>query len=523
MVLLILVILFPVGSYAKKAGGSFTGFDSVYFETAVNIAGRDINRAIEISDSLYRHSSEDIHKVKSLMLMSTLFQQKGEVKKSIHYAMEADKIAVRGNLKDWEARIAGFLSTQYRLMGLYSQGEIYLEKGKEASKGIKIEEGKRLYLGMVYQETAYYQLEYEDYKKAYTAIKTASGYFYSLPDGTNKSYFLATNEELWGKACIGMKKYEEALLHYEKSARYLENVVQEDAVLKGLIYSGMGSAFLSLEKYDEAIEQLNKAEKIAVSSEHIGIKIEVYKTLAAYYYALNDYEKSATYNDKYIASYELHEQKKKQSVSSFVDSIQQRDKYLSNNQALLISVSSLLLAVLMISLIAYRRRRKKDFERFKVIMQRMKERPYPVPYKEEREEKLAEPEVKSNKKRLISEGVETKLLKELEVFEESDRFTDKNISLSVLSGLLDTNTKYLSYILNTHKNKDFNTYINELRIKYIIEKIENNEAYKNYKISYLADECGFSSHSKFSAVFKSVTGFTPSTFLDYLEQSRYGQ
>ena len=89
----------------------------------------------------------------------------------------------------------------------------------------------------------------------------------------------------------------------------------------------------------------------------------------------------------------------------------------------------------------------------------------------------------------------------------------------MLAGMLNTNTKYLSHVLNTYLNKDFNSYINELRIRYIIAKIEQNDVFKNYKISYLAEEAGFSSHSKFSAIFKSVTGFSPSTFLDYLEKS----
>lgn len=86
--------------------------------------------------------------------------------------------------------------------------------------------------------------------------------------------------------------------------------------------------------------------------------------------------------------------------------------------------------------------------------------------------------------------------------------------------MLNTNTKYLSHILNVHKNKDFNTYINNLRIQYIIHKLETDKNYKKYKISYLADSSGFSSHSKFTNVFKSVTGFTPSLFLEYIEKDK---
>jgi AraC-like DNA-binding protein len=119
-------------------------------------------------------------------------------------------------------------------------------------------------------------------------------------------------------------------------------------------------------------------------------------------------------------------------------------------------------------------------------------------------------------KELMSCEVKEEILKKLLVFEEGTKYTDKNFNLSALSVKLKINTKYLSYIINKYKKKDFNTYINELRILYIIKKMETNPAYVNYKISYLADECGFSSHSKFTSVFRSVVGMSPSRFMDML-------
>ena len=97
---------------------------------------------------------------------------------------------------------------------------------------------------------------------------------------------------------------------------------------------------------------------------------------------------------------------------------------------------------------------------------------------------------------------------------------DKNISLSVLAGYTATNTKYLSHVINSHKKQDFNAYVNQLRVYYIIKRIESDPQYLQYKISYLAEESGFSSHSKFTTVFKNVTGMAPSVFLGFLERSQ---
>ena len=93
------------------------------------------------------------------------------------------------------------------------------------------------------------------------------------------------------------------------------------------------------------------------------------------------------------------------------------------------------------------------------------------------------------------------MVQKLTQFENSKHFTKQDMSLAMLASQFDTNTKYLSEVINTHKNKNFNSYINELRINYIIDKLKNNNKYSQYKISYLAEESGFSSHSSFATVF----------------------
>lgn len=501
---------------ANKDEDNRRRFDSLYFETAVNISARDINRAIEISDSLYRHSTQDIHRLKALMLTSSLSQQKGDIRKSVHYAETADKIAVKNKFYDWEARIAGFLSTQYRLMGLYDQGKVYLEKGQRVSEHIENDQIRKLYLGLIYQETAYYEIEYDNYDKAYKSIARAEGYFKLISDEVNKNYFFATNEELFGRTCIGLKEWDEALSHYNSAIERLKKVTQQDAMINGFVYSGLGRVYLEKKAYQQAFENLQKAEQIVEQSDHLELKIEVYKTLSEYYKQADDYGNYSIYNDKYIDAFQLNEKNKKQSIDSFVNSIQLRDKSLSYNRNVFIAISISLFVFIILTLIWHRRSKKRDFERFKLIMNRIRDGLKTDASLTEVPEKTES----KDKKRLMSEVVEVKLLSDLDEFEKSEKYTDKQISLPILAGILNTNTKYLSHVLNTHKNKDFNTYINELRVKYIIEEIEKNEAFKNYKISYLAEKAGFSSHSKFSAIFKSVTGFSPSTFLEYLEKSK---
>lgn len=125
-----------------------------------------------------------------------------------------------------------------------------------------------------------------------------------------------------------------------------------------------------------------------------------------------------------------------------------------------------------------------------------------------------------DKSSIIPVETEQMLLQKLSKFEMGKKFTNQDTSIALLASQFDTNTKYLSEVINRHKGKNFNGYINELRINYIIEKLKTDPIYFNYKISYLAEECGFSSHSSFTTVFKSVTGISPTKFMNYLQHQK---
>ncbi|MCT3719559.1 helix-turn-helix transcriptional regulator [Elizabethkingia anophelis] len=121
-------------------------------------------------------------------------------------------------------------------------------------------------------------------------------------------------------------------------------------------------------------------------------------------------------------------------------------------------------------------------------------------------------------KNTISPEKETELIKKLKAFETSGKYLRKGISLSYLAHSLSTNPRQLSLVINKNKNKTFNDYINELRIKYITDQLYNNPVYRGYKISYLAEECGYASHQVFINAFRKETGMTPSYFIAQLSK-----
>ncbi|MGX9985612.1 helix-turn-helix domain-containing protein [Soonwooa purpurea] len=115
----------------------------------------------------------------------------------------------------------------------------------------------------------------------------------------------------------------------------------------------------------------------------------------------------------------------------------------------------------------------------------------------------------------MSVETKVKIIQKLEKFEESGLFTNKNLSLPYLAAHRETNTKYLSRFIKNYKNTDFNAYINKLRIDYILRKLNDNKDFRHFKITTLAEEAGYSSHSKFAAIFKQIVGISPSTYVQH--------
>lgn len=120
----------------------------------------------------------------------------------------------------------------------------------------------------------------------------------------------------------------------------------------------------------------------------------------------------------------------------------------------------------------------------------------------------------------ISSKTENDLLRKLELFEKNKGFIKKDINLSTLSKQFETNTKYLSEVIKIHRQKPFNSYLNELRVNYIVNRLKNEPKYINTKVSYLASDCGFTSHSTFTTIFTQIMNESPSIFVKRIKEEQ---
>jgi AraC-like DNA-binding protein len=67
--------------------------------------------------------------------------------------------------------------------------------------------------------------------------------------------------------------------------------------------------------------------------------------------------------------------------------------------------------------------------------------------------------------------------------------------------------------LNEKHKKNLYTFVNEYRVKEVIERFSDPK-YNNYTILAIAFDAGFNSKTTFNSIFKNHTGLTPSEFRD---------
>ncbi len=118
----------------------------------------------------------------------------------------------------------------------------------------------------------------------------------------------------------------------------------------------------------------------------------------------------------------------------------------------------------------------------------------------------------------LSEEFVAKVLSKLDQFEKSDGFLNKEISLSHLAKSLDTNSNYLSRIINHKKGKNYSSYINDLRIEFVLKELLENKLLRKYTIRAIAHEIGFRNAESFSSAFFKRVGLYPSFYIRQLDK-----
>ncbi|WP_420573634.1 helix-turn-helix domain-containing protein [Kordia sp.] len=132
---------------------------------------------------------------------------------------------------------------------------------------------------------------------------------------------------------------------------------------------------------------------------------------------------------------------------------------------------------------------------------------------EKQDEVIEKKDKKEPQNAIKSDKTVDEILQKLKHLEAQEFYLNPKYNLYATAKKIETNTTYLSSLLNTHKKMTFTEYLNNLRIQYTLDRLENDKKFRMYTIKAIAKEVGYKSHGSFSRAFKAKTGENPSTYL----------
>ncbi|MBR9923221.1 MAG: PAS domain-containing protein [Bacteroidetes bacterium] len=99
-----------------------------------------------------------------------------------------------------------------------------------------------------------------------------------------------------------------------------------------------------------------------------------------------------------------------------------------------------------------------------------------------------------------------------ELLEKEEAFRDPDLSLPGIAQILETNTNYLSQVVNQFASQNFQQFINGYRVEAFQSAVIRPEN-KGRSYFSIAEEYGFRTKSTFFRVFKQHTGKTPAAYM----------
>jgi AraC-like DNA-binding protein len=99
-----------------------------------------------------------------------------------------------------------------------------------------------------------------------------------------------------------------------------------------------------------------------------------------------------------------------------------------------------------------------------------------------------------------------------DLMENEKLFLHNDLSMAELARRLNTNTTYLSKVINDITHQNFSNYLNQYRIEEACRLLSEPQS-RNFTIEAIAQSVGFKSKSAFNTAFRKIKSATPSEFL----------
>tara|TARA_R110002072_G_scaffold7503_2_gene40309 strand:- start:33929 stop:35644 length:1716 start_codon:yes stop_codon:yes gene_type:complete len=281
-----------------------------------------------------------------------------------------------------------------------------------------------------------------------------------------------------------------------------------------------GKVEVGAENYQEAIRILQQGlDNYHVTAAEEGFMKDYYEQLAEAYKHTGDFERASYYFEKYLTTQEEYD-KLKDSAKQVIladeraafkrefDELKAEKEYGQNKLNYFLLGASLIILVLLFLLLKFYRTKKQNEAKFEALLAKINAAKTPEEIIDTKDEELEEKGSQD-----VSEEIKKQILEGLGKLEKKEYFLQQDCNSYNVAKKIGTNTSYLSKVINSHYGKNFNTYINDLRINYAIVRLKNDVLFRSYSIQSIAEELGYKSADSFTKYFKKDTGLNPSFYI----------
>lgn len=337
-----------------------------------------------------------------------------------------------------------------------------------------------------------------------------------------------------GVNLCGKHKYKEAIKELNKA---LPNIIKvKDFANETVAYFYIGKSYWEMKQEIKAIAYFKKVDKTFEKEGYIRPDLrEGYERLIDYYKNQNDTKSQLFYINQLLKvdkvlgqnyKYLLQKIVKEYDTKELLKSKQDIEKTMTFRT----SVGFSIIGVLIIVIVVLINRHFKNKRLFEEIMKRDTSKP--ATSENNNSQKGIEEIIVTNSDSInstensdkqntqeISPDIEIGIVKKLEKFEQNKKYLEKDMTLTKMASLLNTNTKYVTKIIAKHRGKGTIEYITDLKIDYIIHILKTESKYRNYTNKALGEEAGFGSTQNFTKSFKERNGISPTYFIYKLKKS----
>lgn len=398
---------------------------------------------------------------------------------ALDYYIKGMKLAEKDNFSEEYLICIGYIANIYQNFGDKSNCKLYLEKGYNGAKKAENNNLKNSFLINLVRVTCSLK-DVENAKKYYKILQ-------ETPPDVNIDdwkYYL-----IYNKASISFaeNKYEDAIKAHLEALKFAKE--KKLGVTKEMYQENeIANVYLCLKDFENALKWGKLCEERALKKKNTELLVNAYNVLYITYGNKGDDNNEKKYHHLYTemkdslyniysffeSTYKLKEYENKQMKST----------YSSRSIMILLAI---IIIVILISTYFYKKRHKKE--------------------EEEKEKKNDNDTVLLN-----DDQIEEIYVKIDKLMNDTKYIYNPDFSLQMLADDIQSNTKYVSWVINNKYQQNFKSLLNNKRIEEACKMLEDDDICKNYTIQSIYEKIGYKNATSFIRAFKKIVGTTPAEY-----------